>query len=74
MRALKCVMCQWKDLGLQLGLDYYSVLNVIEKDRREKVKDCMMDMLAAWLKGAGDECSKQTLKAALQEIHCKISD
>ena len=73
MRALKCVVCQWKELGLQLGLDYHSVLNVIEKDRRE-VKDCMMEMLAAWLKGAGDECSKQTLKAALEEIDCKISD
>ena len=66
-------MSQWKELGLQLGLDYHSVLNVIEKDRRE-VKDCMMEMLAAWLKGQGDECNKQTLKAALQEIDCKISD
>ena len=73
MRALKCVVCQWKDLGLQLGLDYHSVLNVIEKDKRDS-KDCMMEMLAAWLKGAGDECNKQTLKVALQEIDCKISN
>ena len=73
MRALKCVVSQWKELGLQLGLDYHSVLKVIEKDKRES-NDCMMEMLAAWLKGAGDECNKQTLKAALQEIDCKISN
>ena len=73
MRAMKTVVSQWRELGIQLGLNYHSVLEVIEKDRRKAV-DCMIDMLAEWLKGAEGECNKQTLKAALQEIDCKISE
>ena len=71
MTALSNVIYQWKNLGLQLGLGYHSELKVIEKNERD-VRDCMMEMLAAWLKGQGDECSKQTLKTALQKIDYKI--
>ena len=44
-------MCQWFELGLQLGLDYFT-LSVIEKDRRES-KECMREMLAVMAEGSG---------------------
>ena len=65
-------MCQWFELGLQLGLDYFT-LSVIEKDRRES-KECMREMLAVWLKGQGGECTKHTLRTALLNIDCRIDD
>ena len=41
----------WKRLGLALGL-LYPTLQKIEKDY-DKVDDCMMEMLAAWLQQRG---------------------
>ena len=43
----------------------------IEKNRRE-AKECMMDMLAAWLSGQGGECTKHTLRTALLNVDCRI--
>ena len=65
-------MCQWFELGLQLGLDYFR-LKEIEKDRRESI-ECMREMLASWLNGQGGECTKHTLRTALSKINCKIDD
>ena len=42
-------LTSWKLLGLQLGL-FHSTLTSIEKDRHYNTADCMMEMLAAWLK------------------------
>ena len=72
MANLKDTVCQWRELGVQLGLNYFT-LREIEKDRRE-VKECMIDMLAAWLKGQGAECTKHNLKKALLNIDCRIAD
>ena len=38
----------WKDLGLQLGLLYPSLID-IETYRRGKPSECRIDMLSAWL-------------------------
>ena len=39
----------WQSLGLELGLPY-PTLKRIEKEQRENISGCMMEMLAAWLK------------------------
>ena len=70
MADLKDLVCQWRELGLQLGLNYFK-LREIEKNRRE-AKECMMDMLAAWLSGQGGECTKHTLRTALLNVDCRI--
>ena len=69
MVALKDVVCQWEELGDQLGLSH-STLKEIERDNRGIGKKCMRGMLAAWLHGSGREYSKQALKTALQKIGC----
>ena len=61
--ALNCIRSDWFDLGLHLRVDY-GTLKAIEADNK-KVKQCMREMLAAWLNGQGGECTKQALKTAL---------
>ena len=70
MVALKDVVCQWEELGDQLGLSY-STLREIEQDNRGIARKCMREMLAAWLQGSGGVCSKQALKTALHKIDCR---
>ena len=72
MSVLKDTVCQWCELGIQLRLSYFT-LREIEKDRRE-AKECMIEMLAVWLKGQGGECTKHTLRTALLNIDCRIDD
>ena len=72
MTVLKDTVCQWRELGVQLRLRYFT-LREIEKDRRE-AKECMIEMLAVWLKGQGGECTKHTLRTALCNINCRIVD
>ena len=71
MVALTNVAYQWEHLGTQLGLSY-STLQEIELDNRGIEKKCMREMLAVWLQGQGEECSKQALKIALQNIGCSF--
>ena len=70
MSVLKDTVCQWRELGIQLRLSYFT-LREIEKDRRE-AKECMIEMLAVWLNGQGGECTKYTLRTALLNIGCNI--
>ena len=44
----------------------YGTLKAIEADNK-KVRQCMREMLAAWLNGQGGECTKQALKTALSK-------
>ena len=46
--ALKNVI-KWKGLGLALGLTF-PTLQKIDSEKHGNVDDCMMEMLAAWLK------------------------
>ena len=46
--ALKNVI-KWENLGLALGLTY-PTLQKINSKKHSDVDDCMMEMLAAWLK------------------------
>ena len=66
LTALKCKSSDWFDLGLQLEVNYYA-LKEIEADY-SKVKQCMREMLAAWLNGQGGERTKQAIETALSEI------
>ena len=72
MVALTDIAYQWEHLGTQLGLKY-GKLKKIERNRRGIQMDCMREMLAEWLQGAGGVYSKEALKTALQKItlHCK---
>ena len=60
-------------LGVHLELDYF-VLKIIKKNQPQDVEECMMEMLAAWLKGQGGECNRDTLKTALQKTNYRISE
>ena len=66
MIALNYITSEWFDLGLHLRVKY-STLKAIEADYR-KVKQCMREMLAVWLKGQGGECTKHTLRTAMLNI------
>ena len=59
-----------RTLGLHLRVKY-GALKAIEADYR-KVKQCMREMLAAWLKGQGGECTKHTLRTALLNIDYRV--
>ena len=63
-------MCQWFELGLQLGLDYFKLKEI--KKNNSEVQECMIEMLAAWLKGQGGECTKHTLRTALLNIDYRV--
>ena len=68
---LKSVL-HWKKLGLALGL-LYPTLQKIEKEQHEKVDDCLMEMLAAWLQQQDNVCkngdpSWAVLRTALEKI------
>ena len=73
MVVLNDTACQWNNLGLQLGLNYFT-LDAIEVNHRGVVHVCMSRMLIAWLKGQGGECTKHTLRTALSKINCRIVD
>ena len=72
MIALNSITSDWFDLGLHLKMKY-GALKAIEADYK-KVKQCMREMLAAWLNGQGGDCTKHTLKTALLNIDCRIDD
>ena len=60
----------WKDLGLQLGL-LYSTLIDIETHRHYKPSECRIDMLSAWLQQKDNVSQRgvpswSVLRAALQ--------
>ena len=70
MKALNYITSEWFDLGLHLRVNY-GTLKEIDADNK-RVKQCMREMLAAWLNGQGGECTKHTLRTALLNIDCKI--
>ena len=72
MVVLNDTACQWYNLGLQLGISCFT-LDAIETDQRG-VQICLIEMLKAWLKGQGGECTKHTLRTALSNINCRIVD
>ena len=66
LTALKCKSSDWFDLGIQLEVNYCALKEI--EAGYSKAKQCMREMLAAWLKGQGGECTKQALETALSEI------
>ena len=70
-KFLKSVVA-WKKIGLELGL-LYPTLQKIEREQHEKVDDCLMEMLAAWLQQQDNVSqngvpSWSVLRTALEEI------
>ena len=64
--VLRSTACQWFELGLQLGLDYFKLKEI--KKNNSELQECMIEMLAAWPDGGGGECTKQNLREALLKI------
>ena len=65
-------LIRWMDLGVELGLSY-STLKTIQVEEREKVRDCLREMLVAWLQkrdkvSTVGEPSWSVLRAALRMI------
>ena len=65
-------LTDWKLLGLQLGLQY-STLMKIKSDQRDVIDDCKMEMLSAWLQQQDDVSQRgvpswPTLKIALRKM------
>ena len=60
----------WIDLGLKLGIHYYTLMKIEEESRR--VERCKREMLAAWLQGEDDakEQTWSTLVDALEKMDC----
>ena len=62
----------WKDLGLQLGILYPTLID-IETYRRGKSSECRIDMLSAWLQQQDNVSQRgapswSVLRAALQSM------
>ena len=74
LEVLNDTACQWYNLGLQLGMNCFT-LDAIEADQRG-VKIFLREMLKAWLKGQGGKCTKRTLRTVLSNktINCRIVD
>ena len=49
VKSLLSNFTDWESLGLELGL-YYPTLEAIKIEEKERVKQCTMKMLVAWLK------------------------
>ena len=70
--ALRNVSDNWQNLGLALGLSYHT-LKGIRTSERDKVDQCIREMIAAWL-AKKDNVSRigtpswSVLQAALREI------
>ena len=70
--AVICDLNDWKELGLQLGLLYPTLID-IETYRRGKPSECRIDMLSAWLQQQDNVLkkgipSRSVLRAALQKM------
>ena len=63
---LMIISSKWQHLGLYLGLSY-SILKKIEIQQRERVHDCIREMLATWLQQSVSP-SWSTLKTALKQM------
>lgn len=61
---------QWEDLGIELNIDDNgSKLDEIKKERRGDEAKCCLDVLKAWLQGAGEEPKTwEVLLNCLREI------
>ena len=65
-------LIRWMDLGVELGLSYFT-LKAIQVEQREKVRDCLREMLVAWLQKSDKvstvgEPSWSVLQTALRSI------
>lgn len=67
IEALKPTV-DWINLGIHLGVSHAD-LKAIEIERRERVQECMREMLVKWLDGS-DDPTKQQLINALGKITC----
>ena len=69
MESVSEVYADWKELGFRLGL-HHDTLEKIDEDQRGRVRRCMREMLAAWLRGEDDarEQAWSVLVAALVRI------
>ena len=65
-RALKGVTTEWDDLAEVLGLPY-SEVKAIKANNPNDVKQCLKEVVEAWLMKKGDEPSWTNLCTALKD-------
>ena len=58
----------WKDLGLQLDVEYEE-LQKIEHKYRQDVEDCKKEMLNLWLKRRGKDATRRNIIEALKSVN-----
>ena len=58
----------WKDLGLQLDVEYEE-LQKIEHKYRQDIEDCKKEMLNLWLKRKGKDATRRNIIEALKSIN-----
>ena len=66
-RYVKKYASDWKDIGLELGLDYHA-LQIIEKDNRQCVT-CLRETLQKWLDLNPDCATWKALELALTNVN-----
>ena len=66
MNELITVAHKWFNIGIQLGIDYYT-LKGFEQQHKDDLSRCLSEMLHCWLKGNGKSCVKwETIVEALR--------
>ena len=58
----------WKDIGLELGLQF-EILNIIEKDHSPCCVTCFQSMINCWLNSATENATWEALEVALTNVN-----
>ena len=64
--VIKKFAANWKDIGLELGLQY-DTLKIIGQNTPNKVEDCLKDVLDKWLK-LNPKATWRMLEVALTNV------
>ena len=59
--------CDWKDIGIELGLDL-NVLKIIARDNPQESEACLREALDKWLK-LNTDATWKTLEVALTNVN-----
>ena len=61
---------KWKDLARELGF-IQSTIDVIEKEKLLKTKECCIELLVQWMRQNGSEATVGKLKQSLEKVELK---
>ena len=61
---------KWKDLARELGF-VQSTIDMIEKEKLLKTKECCIELLVQWMRQNGSEATVGKLKESLEKVELK---